>query len=558
VRPHPLTAALVFTATGAPALAQTLGPDGLLHYDPGTSYPRSLTATERDYLRSHPLSQNPARTVTPPPTGPIHCAAEYEPMEAIIITWVGGQTTIQSQLARWITTTGNADLWIVVPTGTNTASISSTLSSAGANTARVHYLPAPIDTVWCRDYGPRYIFEGDCRAIVDHQYNRPRPNDDNMPFVYGAARHHTVYSLGLGSTELIHGGGNFHLDALSRSYATRLTVNENPSFTESQIVGIWGTYQGVQHTFFDPFPTTIDSTQHLDMWMQVIADDKVIISDWPNNAGSTQDLICDGAVTTMQSRGYTVYRTNSYSIGGVHYTYTNMVMCNDVVMVPSYTNATVAPNNAAVVATLQAALPSKTIVQINCDSIIGLAGAIHCIVMHVPKHRGLPGTGGGLAPTAYVKSPNGGEVFTPGAVVNITWLSDDDVGVSNVDILLSTDGGQTYPTTIAAATADTGSFAWTVPGITTNRARIKVVARDGDGNTGGDASDADFKIGNPCYANCDDSTSQPVLNVGDFTCFLQAFAAGDSYANCDGSTSPPVLNVADFTCFLQKFAAGCP
>jgi hypothetical protein len=61
-----------------------------------------------------------------------------------------------------------------------------------------------------------------------------------------------------------------------------------------------------------------------------------------------------------------------------------------------------------------------------------------------------------------------------------------------------------------------------------------------------------------CYANCDASTSQPVLNVADFTCFLQRFAAGDAYANCDASTAPPVLNVADFTCFLQRFAAGCP
>jgi hypothetical protein len=62
----------------------------------------------------------------------------------------------------------------------------------------------------------------------------------------------------------------------------------------------------------------------------------------------------------------------------------------------------------------------------------------------------------------------------------------------------------------------------------------------------------------PCYANCDASTSAPVLNVADFTCFLTKFAAGDAYANCDASTSVPVLNVADFTCFLQKFAAGCP
>jgi hypothetical protein len=60
-----------------------------------------------------------------------------------------------------------------------------------------------------------------------------------------------------------------------------------------------------------------------------------------------------------------------------------------------------------------------------------------------------------------------------------------------------------------------------------------------------------------CYANCDHSTIQPCLNVGDFGCFLNAFAAGDSYANCDNSTIPPVLNVGDFGCFLNQFAAGC-
>jgi hypothetical protein len=60
-----------------------------------------------------------------------------------------------------------------------------------------------------------------------------------------------------------------------------------------------------------------------------------------------------------------------------------------------------------------------------------------------------------------------------------------------------------------------------------------------------------------CYPNCDHSTAIPFLNVLDFTCFLQRFAAADPYANCDNSTQPPVLNVLDFTCFLQKFAAGC-
>jgi hypothetical protein len=60
-----------------------------------------------------------------------------------------------------------------------------------------------------------------------------------------------------------------------------------------------------------------------------------------------------------------------------------------------------------------------------------------------------------------------------------------------------------------------------------------------------------------CYANCDGSTTVPFLNVLDFNCFLNRFAAGASYANCDNSTIPPVLNVLDFNCFLNRFTQGC-
>jgi hypothetical protein len=60
-----------------------------------------------------------------------------------------------------------------------------------------------------------------------------------------------------------------------------------------------------------------------------------------------------------------------------------------------------------------------------------------------------------------------------------------------------------------------------------------------------------------CYANCDGSTAAPVLNVNDFSCFTNLYAAGSSAANCDGSTIAPVLNVNDFTCFLNAYAVGC-
>jgi trimeric autotransporter adhesin len=70
-----------------------------------------------------------------------------------------------------------------------------------------------------------------------------------------------------------------------------------------------------------------------------------------------------------------------------------------------------------------------------------------------------------------------------------------------------------------------------------------------------------------CYPNCDGSMTPPILNVDDFTCFINQFSAASAlqhiqqlhhYANCDNSTTAPVLNVDDFTCFINRFAAGCP
>jgi hypothetical protein len=74
-------------------------------------------------------------------------------------------------------------------------------------------------------------------------------------------------------------------------------------------------------------------------------------------------------------------------------------------------------------------------------------------------------------------------------------------------------------------------------------------------------------VASDCYANCDGSTTEPVLNVEDFVCFINMFADGtqladpqaqiEHYANCDGSTTTPVLNVEDFICFINRFAQGC-
>ncbi len=93
---------------------------------------------------------------------------------------------------------------------------------------------------------------------------------------------------------------------------------------------------------------------------------------------------------------------------------------------------------------------------------------------------------------------NGGPAVV-GLSRTITWTNSGGFN-RNVKIELSTDGGATYPTVIAANAPNTGSFAWTVPGMPTTAARIRV-------------READF-------------VSPSASSVSDFTIFAGPLAAG--------------------------------
>jgi hypothetical protein len=94
-----------------------------------------------------------------------------------------------------------------------------------------------------------------------------------------------------------------------------------------------------------------------------------------------------------------------------------------------------------------------------------------------------------------VTYPNGGEVLTPG-VHTVTWdvagTTGAPVSAANVDIFLSTDGGLTYPVTLATATPNDGSeTVYLNAFMATSSARVKV---KGAGNIFFDISNASFSI----------------------------------------------------------------
>jgi hypothetical protein len=104
-----------------------------------------------------------------------------------------------------------------------------------------------------------------------------------------------------------------------------------------------------------------------------------------------------------------------------------------------------------------------------------------------------------------VTSPNTNITWPSGGNATVTWnvnnTNTGSVNCQQVNILLSTDGGQTFPTTLASATANDGSEVITVPATngTTNRIKVESV-----GNIFFDISNTNFTIG--AAVSCGDPT----------------------------------------------------
>ncbi|MCW3089938.1 MAG: Fibronectin type domain protein, partial [Ferruginibacter sp.] len=97
-----------------------------------------------------------------------------------------------------------------------------------------------------------------------------------------------------------------------------------------------------------------------------------------------------------------------------------------------------------------------------------------------------------------VTAPNTNVTWSAGSSATVTWsvngTNAGSVSCANVNILLSTDGGNTFSTMLAASTPNDGSQVITVPSTqgATNRIKVEAV-----GNIFFDISNANFTIGTP-------------------------------------------------------------
>ncbi len=395
----------VLLTSPASAWDEPIRTEGGLVYPEGASIPAGLTEVERAYLEACPLRPDYGRSG--PPSGAVYCPAEYEPMEGLLIAWESYSSLLTDLTVGITTGDPQAMVWVVVDSYSEQSSASSTLASAGADMDQVGFIVRTTDTVWIRDYGPRYIFEDGVRTIIDHMYNRPRPNDNLFNDYLSVLWDEPQYDI-----PLVHGGGNFHLFATGDAFMSDLILDENPGLTEQDVQDLFRDYQNLDLTIYPRFPSYFDSTGHIDMWMFPVRDDEIIIGQYASSSGQPY-TITENAVVDLVSRGYTVYRTPGWNAGGTHYTYTNAVVLNNLVFVSRF-GTPYTSQDAQALAVFQEAFPDHTVTQLYSGDIIHAAGAMHCIVMHVPTFA----TTLVVTPTDDLEAsgPAGGP-FTPDSIV---------------------------------------------------------------------------------------------------------------------------------------------
>ena len=120
----------------------------------------------------------------------------------------------------------------------------------------------------------------------------------------------------------------------------------------------------------------------------------------------------------------------------------------------------------------------------------------------------------GTAGPFVVNSPNTNVTWNAGTSQTVTWsvagTTGNGVNAANVDIFLSTDGGNTYPITLATNTPNDGSHVITVPNNQGNQNRIMV---KGSNHIFFDISNTNFTIAGTVVCNATVPTGLAASNV---------------------------------------------
>ena len=364
--------------------------------------PIGLTPVEHVLLGTYAPPAPGSELLLDPPAAPPRSLAEWEELQAIVVTWPYNITAWRP-LLREIIRAAQAEVTVYVVCS-NPAQISNYLDQQGVPLANIELIQAPFNTVWVRDYGPNTIYTGtvDSLHFVDWIYNRPRPSDDVIPERIAEALDIDVYATTELPHDLVHTGGNFMADGMGTGFSSELVLEENDltnpfgdsNHDSAAVHQIMREFMGIErYPLFESLP--YDGINHIDMHMKLLDEETLLVARFPEGVsdGPTIEANLDYLRThfrTPYGNPYRIVRIPQppcenglyppfCQYGAEYRTYTNALFVNKTILVPIY----LTPLDEPALDAWREAMPGYTVIGIDCRDIITYGGAIHCITKEV-------------------------------------------------------------------------------------------------------------------------------------------------------------------------------
>lgn len=303
---------------------------------------------------------------TDPPEHPVRMLGEYEQMQSVLVRYPFGIPT-----ALIVEMSQDCGVTTLVNNQSQQNTVTNIYQSSGANMDNIDFIQAPTDSYWTRDYGPWFVIDGNGEfGVCNFPYNRPRPNDDDVPIEVANYLGIEIYGM-----PLEHTGGNWMCTGETQGASTDLVWEENFSMSHQEIQDMVNDYLGIAqyHVLPDPLGEYI---KHIDCWGKFLGTNKVLIGSVLESDPRYDDFeyVADYFATTISDWGvpYEVFRV--YTPGYYPNTpYTNSLILNNKIFVP----ITGSTYDSDALAAYETAMPGYEIIGVMYDGWEN-TDALHC------------------------------------------------------------------------------------------------------------------------------------------------------------------------------------
>ena len=328
--------------------------------------------------------------------------AEYEKNEGAIMTWPYSpdfDSTI-AEISGYAAASG--DVWLIYNPDSilsDTNDIRDFLQATGNNHDNIYFIPGYSNTIFIREYGPQFGYGVFDQLLVRYigdplfeDYNRPA--DDSIP-----AQLANYWQTDYVQYSLAFEPGNILIDGEKDAFVSDYILEENVPLTEEEIK------QQLSEILNIPHITILEAPEHsgggsmksIDMFMKLLDSETILFTEIPDTLPDynviENNVTIVSNMTNIFGSPYKIVRIKSApldnggydtTINGELRSYTNALILNNLILVPSYNNP---EYDSAAINIYRENTYGMRIKMIDATELSQLHAAIHTITREKPQEH---------------------------------------------------------------------------------------------------------------------------------------------------------------------------